>query len=103
MIDQFFTLVNEEGVETACELLFSFHASNTNKDYLVYTDHTTDEFGFETVFASVYDPTQPALALEAIETEEEWDMVDVALEVIQSRTDENPQLNEDILLTAAYI
>ena len=41
MIDQFFTLVNEEGVETACELLFSFHASNTNKDYLVYTDHTS--------------------------------------------------------------
>lgn len=103
MFEQNFTLINEEGKETACELLFTFDAKSTGKSYIVYTDHTTDEFGFEAVFASTYDPSGASTALEAIETEEEWDMVDHALEIIQERVNDDPNLDGDMLLTSCFI
>ena len=102
MLTQNFTLVNEEGVETKCELLFAFERTSNGKHYMVYTDHTPDEFGFEAVFASIYDPENGASALEAIETDEEWDLVDYMLEVLQDDSAE-PALNEDIRLTVSYL
>jgi len=103
MFEKNFTLINEEGKETACELLFTFDAKSTGKSYIVYTDHTIDEFGFEKVYASTYDPTGANTALEAIETDEEWDMVDCALEIIQERSNDDPNLTEDLFLTTSFI
>ena len=102
MMTQNFTLVNEEGVETKCELLFAFEQVSTGKNYMVYTDHTPDEFGFEAVFASIYDPENGASALEAIETDEEWDLVDELLVALQDDSKE-PALGDDIRLTVSYL
>ena len=51
-----FRVVNDEGKEIECEVLFTFESDETKKNYLVYTDNTTDEQGNVKVYASVYDP-----------------------------------------------
>ena len=39
------TAVDENGKEKECEVLFTFESEETNKNYMVYTDHTQDEAG----------------------------------------------------------
>ena len=64
-----FTIVNDEGKEIECEILFTFDSDETKKSYIVYTDNTLDEEGSTKVYASVYDPTGQNPALMPIETE----------------------------------
>ena len=40
-----FTIVNDEGKEIECEVLFTFESDETKKNYMVYTDNTLDEEG----------------------------------------------------------
>lgn len=41
-LDSTFTVIGENGEETVCEILFTYHDDNTNKDYIVYTDNSID-------------------------------------------------------------
>ena len=54
MEDISFTMVNEEGKEVKCDVLFTFDSDETGKSYVVYTDNTTDEDGYVKVFASIF-------------------------------------------------
>ena len=38
-----FKVMNDEGKEVECEVLFTFESDETKKNYIVYTDNTTDE------------------------------------------------------------
>ncbi len=78
-----FTVTDENGTATECEVLFTFHNDETGKDYIVYTDNTTDEDGDTVVFASVYTPGCDDTELLPIETDAEWDMVEKLLEQLQ--------------------
>ena len=40
-----FKVVNDEGREVECEVLFTFESDETKKNYIVYTDNTIDEEG----------------------------------------------------------
>lgn len=40
-----FKALNKDGVEVECEVLFTFESDETKKNYMVYTDNTTDENG----------------------------------------------------------
>ena len=51
-----FTVVDENGIEVECEVLFTFDSEETNKSYIVYTDNTTDEEGNTKVYASIFNP-----------------------------------------------
>lgn len=79
-----FTVLNEEGREVECEVLFTFESDETGKNYIVYTDNTTDEEGFTKVFASAYNPDENDRTLLPIETEEEWEMIEHILNQLQS-------------------
>lgn len=78
-----FTVINDAGEELTCEILVAFESDETGKYYLVYTDRTVDEDGNLTVYASVCDPAAAELTLLPIETDEEWDMVEDALEHLE--------------------
>lgn len=39
-LDAKFTVIGENGEETVCEILFTYHDDDTNKDYIVYTDNS---------------------------------------------------------------
>ncbi len=83
-----FTIVNEEGKEVECEILFTFDSDETKKSYIVYTDNTLDENGSTKVYASVYDPTGQNPALTPIETEKEWLVIENILSSVQEKIDQ---------------
>lgn len=83
-----FTIVNDEGKEIECEILFTFDSDETKKSYIVYTDNTLDEEGSTKVFASVYDPTGQNSSLLPIETEKEWQVIENILSSVQEKIDE---------------
>lgn len=78
-----FTVMDENGKEVTCEVLFTFDSEETKKNYIVYTDNTTDEEGNVRVYASTFDPTNEATELKPIETEREWKIIETILESIQ--------------------
>lgn len=78
-----FTVVNDEGKEVECEVLFTFESEETHKNYIVYTDGTFDEEGNTKVYASIYDPDSDESKLLPIETEKEWKIIEVILEELQ--------------------
>ena len=78
-----FTVLNDEGKEVECEVLFTFESEETHKNYLVYTDNTTDENGNIKVYASIFDPDKETSDLLPIETEREWKIIETILDSIQ--------------------
>lgn len=86
-----FTIVNDEGKEIECEILFTFDSDETKKSYIVYTDNTLDEEGSTKVYASVYDPTGQNPALMPIETEKEWLVIENILSSVQQKIEENAE------------
>lgn len=79
-----FTVINDEGAEVECEVLFTFESEETRKNYIVYTDNMLDDEGNTRVFASIYDSDSDASKLLPIETEKEWKIIEVILEELQS-------------------
>ena len=67
-----FKVINDQGQEIVCDVLFTFDSEETNKSYIVYTDNSTDAEGNVQVFASIYDPKQENPKLDPIETDAEW-------------------------------
>ncbi len=71
-------LIDENGNEIEYEILLAFKWMKTNKNYIVYTDNTKDEEGNINVFAAIYYPND-STRLNPIETDEEWDEIDIRL------------------------
>ena len=84
-----FKVINDEGKEIECEVLFTFESDETKKNYIVYTDNTIDEEGNTKVYASIYNPDQDETKLLPIETEKEWKIIETILEELQNETANN--------------
>lgn len=78
-----FTVLDENGKEIVCDVLFTFDSDETNKSYIVYTDNTKDETGNTKVYASIYDPNNPNTKLEEITNEKEWKIIENILSTLQ--------------------
>lgn len=78
-----FTLIDDNGVETTYDVLFTYESDETGKHYIAYTDNSLDETGNIQVYASIFDPTNTNSRLEPIETEKEWKVVETILETLQ--------------------
>ena len=89
-----FTELNDEGKEVECEVLFTFESEETHKNYLVYTDNTTDENGNIKVYASIFDPDKETSDLLPIETEREWKIIETILEEIQAESKKQAESSE---------
>ena len=79
-----FKIIDENGKEVTCEVLFTFDSEETKKNYIVYTDNTTDDEGNIRVYASTFDPNSETTELKPIESEREWKIIETILESIQS-------------------
>ena len=84
-----FKVINDEGKEVECEVLFTFESDETQKNYIVYTDNTIDEEGNTKVYASIYNPDQDETKLLPIETDKEWKIIETILEELQNETANN--------------
>lgn len=83
MKENSFTLIDDNGVETTYDVLFTYESEETKKHYIAYTDNSLDETGNIQVYASIFDPTNPNSRLEPIETDKEWKIVETILETLQ--------------------
>jgi len=81
-----FKVINDEGKEVECEVLFTFESEETKKNYIVYTDNTIDEEGNTKVYASIYNPDEDETKLLPIETDKEWKIIETILEELQNET-----------------
>lgn len=79
-----FKVLNDEGKEIVCEVLFTFESEETCRNYIVYTDNSIDEDGNTRVFASIYNPDEDETKLLPIETEKEWRIIETILEELQN-------------------
>lgn len=80
-----FTVINDEGKEIVCDVLFTFDSDETKKSYVVYTDNTKDENGNIRVYASIFNPNdnRDGTELLPIQTEKEWKVIEKILESLQ--------------------
>lgn len=79
-----FKAINDQGVEVQYEVLFTFESEETGKNYIVYTDDTTDDAGNVNVYASTYTAEGEKYNLSAIETEKEWKVIETILNELQA-------------------
>ncbi len=84
-----FTVMDENGKEVTCEVLFTFDSEETKKNYIVYTDNTLDEEGNTKVYASIYNPDEDETKLLPIETDKEWKIIETILEELQNEIQGN--------------
>lgn len=81
-----FTVIDKNGKEVECEVLFTFDSEETGKNYIVYTDNTKDINGNVRVFASIYDPSKEDSELMPIKSNKEWKIIETILESIQEES-----------------
>lgn len=87
--DNAFTIVDKDGKEIECEVLFTFESDETKKNYIVYTDNSKDEEGNVKVYASIYNPNRENTELMPIETDREWRVIETILDTIQEESKKN--------------
>ena len=86
------TVVDEDGQEIECEILFTFDSAEYEKNYVVFApidDEYLDEDGYPEVHAMSYIPNENGEGmLTPIEDDAEWDMVE---EIIASFIEEEEE------------
>ncbi len=81
-----------DGTKKEFDVIFTFKNENNDKDYIVYTDNSTDDDGNVRVYASIFDPNKEKTELIPIETDREWKIIETILDTIQ---EDNKNINED--------
>jgi len=90
-----FTITNDKGESLECEVILTIESDEFGKNYIVYTDHSLDENGNFKTYASTFDPTGKSLDLGAVETEEEWEMIESVLASAQKQVLKNTKEKEE--------
>ena len=80
-----FTMTNDLGETLECEVVLTIDSDEFGKSYIVYTDHTMDEYGNIKTYASIYDPSGASLDLKPVTTDEEWEMIEGVLASAQKQ------------------
>lgn len=86
------TVVDEDGNEQLCEVLFTFDSEEFGKSYVLYYPVGADEDDEDDIeiHASAFMPTEDGSdgELTPIETDEEWDMVEEMLNTFLEQDEE---------------
>lgn len=80
-------VLDVDGEEVTCEVLLGFTDDATGKEYIIYTDNTSDEDDQLNIYASQVDP-EDADNILPIETEEEYAFVQEVLDSMMSEDEE---------------
>lgn len=89
------TVIDEDGNEQLCEILFTFDSEEFGKSYVLYypvgaDDDDSDEIE---IHASAFVPSEndEEGELQPIETEEEWDLIEEMLNTFLEEEDEEEE------------
>ena len=76
-------IIQKDGKEVECEVIFTFESPDTGKAYIGYTDHSIGEDVKKTIYVSSYDPVLGTGRLEDLTDKREIEMVDKALKMMK--------------------
>ncbi|MBQ7136744.1 MAG: DUF1292 domain-containing protein [Bacilli bacterium] len=71
-----FNVIDNNGKQIECDVIFTFKDDSNNISYIVYTDGTKDESGDLEIYSSRYVLENDNYILQAIENDYEWNMID---------------------------
>ncbi len=77
-------VIEKNGQEVECEVLFTFDCEETGKSYVGYTDHSFSKDGRKNIYTASFDPVLGFGNLEEITTDAEKEMIIEVLEQIQN-------------------
>ncbi len=81
------TIVDEDGNEQLCEVIYTFDSEEFGKSYVLYSiiGAEEDDEGQIEIFASAFTPSENGEdgELEPIETEAEWDLIEEVLNTLE--------------------
>lgn len=80
MINDKFTMPNEEGKLTDYDVILTFDLEETNKSYVIYTDNTKNEKGMLKLYASTYLIKNNIWTLEEIKTKQELQIIKIVMD-----------------------
>ncbi|MGG0716384.1 DUF1292 domain-containing protein [Robertmurraya massiliosenegalensis] len=90
--DNNITVIDEEGNEQLCEILFTFDSDEFGKSYVLYYPIGEDDSDDEEIeiHASAFVPSEDNKDgdLQPIETEEEWDLIEEMLNTFLEEQDD---------------
>ena len=80
-LDQQLTIIDEEGNEVLCQILFTFESEEFKKNYVLFypLDDSEDEENVTVMAASYVEGENGIGELQEIETDEEWDLIEDVL------------------------
>ncbi|MBQ8292830.1 MAG: DUF1292 domain-containing protein [Bacilli bacterium] len=81
-LDQQLTIIDEEGNEILCQILFTFESEEFKKNYVLFYPLEGDDEDEDnvTVMAASYEEGEDGIGeLKEIETDEEWDLIEDVL------------------------
>ena len=71
--------INEDGKDVDYTILLTFDTDD-DKTYYVYTKDELDEDGFVKTYAGIYDNTNDEEKLLPIESDEEWELIEILID-----------------------
>lgn len=87
-IQEFFSILDENGEEIKCQTLLMFASPQSEKDIVVYTDNTVNEDGLESIYASYYCYDDETLRLVDIDNEADWVLIQEVLAELTENEEE---------------
>lgn len=82
------TFIDENGNEILCEILFTFESKEFHKNYVLFYPVSGEDDDIEVMAASFVPGEGGEGELNAIETDEEWDMIEKVLHQFEEDQDE---------------
>ena len=93
-------IIDEDGQEIECEILFTFNSEVYVKNYVVFSpigDEYVDEEGYPEIHAASYIPDEDGEGvLTSIEDDAEWDMIEEIIASFLEEEGEEEENNETI-------
>lgn len=77
-----FVSIDSDGNEIVNEIIFTFDSKKTNKNYIIYSDNSKNEFGKLNLYASCYNTNIENIELKPVETEEEWQIIQTIIDTL---------------------
>ncbi len=76
-------VIQKNGIDVECEIVFTFDSPDTEKTYIGYTDHSIGKNGRKNIYVSSYDPVLGTGKLEDLTDEREIEMVQRVFKMIK--------------------
>lgn len=97
--NQQLTIMDEEGNETLCQILFTFESEEFGKKYVLFyplSNDDEDDDGEIAVMAASYTEEDGGVGeLEEVTSEEEWDFIEYVLGEYENSLEENEDDEDD--------